>query len=201
MAGLYRFSCVAKIGFLVLISAYAGTSFARHGEMPNRIPEAPPYNLAEAQDNPPPYENTWTNTSPTLHCASCHPRIFEEWNGSMKANAWRDPGWRGAFLLVSRLTSTDGDCDIPNPPDGTPRASINPFANSDCTSSYDTGEGIHTTSGSGSLMDDFCARCHMPTNYVDAYRLQDVVTDPSGQKPRKPAKPPSTVETTFAKEN
>ncbi|MFP3939339.1 MAG: DUF3105 domain-containing protein [Thermoanaerobaculia bacterium] len=59
------------------------------------------------------------------------------------------------------------------------KSSINPFANGDCTSTFDIGTTTHTTSGSGSLFDDFCAHCHMPTNYVDD--VTDVITDqPSG---------------------
>ena len=61
-------------------------------------------------------------------CQSCHRRIFEDWAGSMMANAWRDPAWRGAFLLAARQSSTDGDCEAPSPPDGTARARLNPFA-------------------------------------------------------------------------
>ncbi|HYU32911.1 MAG TPA: Ig-like domain-containing protein, partial [Thermoanaerobaculia bacterium] len=100
------------------------------------------------------------------------------WNGSMMSNAWRDPGWRGAFLLISRLTATDGNCDIPNPPDGTAKSQINPFANTDCTSTFNIGTTTHTTSGSGSLLDDFCARCHMPANYIDNVPLANVTNDP-----------------------
>jgi hypothetical protein len=101
----------------------------------------------------------------------------------MMSNAWRDPGWRGAFLLISRLTATDGNCDVPNPPDGSARALINPFANGDCTSTFNIGVSSHTTSGSGSLLDDFCSRCHMPANYVDNIPLANVTNDPpSGQQ-------------------
>ena len=67
---------------------------------------------------------------------------------------------------------------MPNPPDGTARALINPFANADCTSTFNLGVSSHTTSGSGSLLDDFCARCHMPANYVDNVPLANVTNDP-----------------------
>lgn len=45
---------------------------------------------------------------------------------------------------------------------------INPFANANDTSTFNMGASTATYTGSGSLMDDFCSRCHMPTNYVDA---------------------------------
>ena len=92
---------------------------ARHGELPNRIPEAAPYNVTEAESYPPPYEDKWTTINQPGLCAGCHTQIFQEWNGSMMANSWRDPGWRGAFFLLSRMTATNGDCAIPPPPDGT----------------------------------------------------------------------------------
>lgn len=150
---------------------------ARHGELPNRIPEEAPYNLEEAKINQPPYEVHWTTgNSPTV-CAGCHQKIFKGWNGSMMANSWRDPVWRAAFLLISRLTATDGNCGTPEPPDGTPRAKVNPYANEDCTSTFDLGTEKYTTKGSGSLLDDFCSRCHMPTNYIDQIAFDDVKKD------------------------
>ena len=64
-------------------------------------PEAAPYNGTEAKASPPPYEDKWiTITHPRLY-AGCHPQIFQEWHGSRMANSWRDPGWRGAFFLLS----------------------------------------------------------------------------------------------------
>ena len=169
-------------GLLIGCLGFAGGAQARHGELPNRIPEPPPYHIDEANTYAPPFESKWTSQNGIDSCAGCHPRVFEEWNGSMKANAWRDPGWRGAFLLVARLTSTDGNCDIPDPPDGTAKATINPFANTNCTSTFNIGTTTHTTSASGSLMDDFCARCHMPSNYVDAYPKANIVTDAGTNK-------------------
>lgn len=167
------------VGCLGLVGAVQ----ARYLELPNRIPEPPPYQIEEAATYPPPWESKWNSVNDVNTCASCHPRVFEEWNGSMKANAWRDPGWRGAFLLVARLTATDGNCDIPNPPDGTTRALHNPFANaSNCTSTFDVGTTTHTTSGSGSLMDHFCSRCHMPANYADAFPVASIQTDAGTNK-------------------
>lgn len=146
--------------------------------LPNRIPEPAPYNVNEAQFFPPPYESNWNGASNPGVCDTCHTRIFNEWNGSMMSNSWRDPGWRGAFLLIARLTATDGNCDTPNPPDGSPRLLINPFANGDCTSTFNIGASNHTTSGSGSLLDGFCSRCHMQANYVDNIPLSGVAPDP-----------------------
>jgi hypothetical protein len=154
---------------------------ARHGELPNRIPEPPPYNVSEAQFYPPPFESKWEGNNNPGVCSSCHTPIWNQWNGSMMSNSWRDPGWRAAFLLISRLTSTDGNCDTPNPPDGSPKALLNPFANGDCTSTFNLGTTNHTMSGSGSLLDGFCSRCHMTANYIDNIPLANITTDqPSG---------------------
>ena len=170
-------------GTLVTLVCLASAGHTRHGEMPNRIPEAAPYDVSEAAFYPPPYEDKWVGINNPTQCAGCHARIFQEWNGSMMANSWRDPGWRGAFLLLSRMTATDGNCDIPSPPDGTPKAQLNPFANADCSSTFNMGTMTHTTTGSGSLLDDFCSRCHMPTNYIDQIPLSHVQRDtPSGRR-------------------
>ena len=149
-------------------------------ELKNRIPEAAPYVTAEAQFFPPPFEQYWTGTGHPGQCQSCHQRIFQEWSGSMMANAWRDPAWRGAFLLSARQTSTSGDCEVPDPPDGTARARHNPFAlPGECASRFDLGDTTQRLSRPGSLLDGFCSRCHMPSNYVDNIPLHDVVTDQS----------------------
>jgi Bacterial Ig-like domain len=166
----------SALALTFLVVAYAAR--ARHGELPNRIPEPAPYNVGEAQFFPPPFESDWNGADNPGVCNSCHGRIFGEWNGSMMSNSWRDPGWRGAFLLIARLTATDGNCDTPNPPDGTARALLNPFANADCTSTFNLGTTTYTMSGSGSLLDSFCSRCHMPANYVDNVPLAGVAPDP-----------------------
>src|SRR5262252_1326822 len=137
-------------------------------ELPNRIPEAPPYVLAEAQAFPPPYEEYWLGQNHVGQCRNCHQKIFDQWNGSMMSNSWRDPVWRAAFLLLARAVSTNGNCDTPQPPDGTPRAAPNPFAKPGaCASRFDVGDGLFEVSRPGSLLDGFCSRCHMPTNYID----------------------------------
>jgi hypothetical protein len=156
----------------------APLTFGHLGELPNRIPEAAPYNTAEAKVHRPPYDSYFSGPGSTAVCAGCHQQIFAEWNGSMMANSWRDPAWRGAFLLIARLTSRDGSCDIPNPPDGTKKAKLNPFANDDCTSTFDLGTKQHTMSGSGSLLDGFCSRCHMPANYIDSVKYENITRDP-----------------------
>jgi hypothetical protein len=97
----------------------------------------------------------------------------------MMANSWRDPIWRAAFLLLARATSANGECDTPEPPDGTPRASHNPFAKpGQCASEFDIGTQMYTVSRPGSLLDAFCSRCHMPTNYLDNVPLRNVKVDP-----------------------
>jgi hypothetical protein len=138
--GLKKTSIIGFLGFLAItffLLAFVSNSFARHGELPNRIPEAAPYNVDEAAFFPPPFEGDWTGTNSPGTCDGCHTRIWNDWNGSMMSNAWRDTGWRGAFLLVARLTATDGNCDTPNPPDATTRALINPFADgANCSSTW-----------------------------------------------------------------
>ncbi len=182
----------SALGALVL-GLGASSAWARHGEeniLTNRIPEPAPYVVSEtttgggafgAPHTGVPFESLWNTTDNVGSCDGCHTTLWNQWNGAMMSNAWRDPGWRGAFLLVARLTSTDGDCDIPNPPDGTARAVINPFTTAGCTSTFNNGTANVVYNGSGSLMDDFCSRCHMPTNYIDA--VTTVTSDaPSGQE-------------------
>ncbi|HYU31393.1 MAG TPA: hypothetical protein VEW48_04465, partial [Thermoanaerobaculia bacterium] len=72
--------------------ALAWRAQANHGTLPNRIPEPAPYDVAEAQFYPPPFEGAWEGANNPGVCDSCHGRIFNEWNGSMMSNAWRDPG-------------------------------------------------------------------------------------------------------------
>ena len=178
----------SRIAPLVLcVSALVAALFAaapvsaRHGELPNHIPEPAPYDTDEAMAFPPPYDHYFATSGNPQTCGTCHTQIFAEWNGSMMSNAWRDPGWRAAFFLIARLTATDGDCDTPLPPDGTKKSHLNPFANKDCTSTFDIGSP-HTTKGSGSLLDGFCSRCHMPTNYIDQVHPKNVQIEPSGQE-------------------
>jgi hypothetical protein len=148
-------------------------------DIPNRFPEAAPYVVAEAQAFPPPYHDHWEQEDSPGQCRTCHEKIFDEWNGSMMSNSWRDPAWRAAFLLLARATSTNGECDTPNPPDGSPKATHNPFADKgQCSSTFDIGTGKYTVSRQGSLLDFFCARCHMPTDYVDNVPLKNVRFDP-----------------------
>src|SRR5215471_10286131 len=148
-------------------------------DLPNRLPEAAPYVLAEAQAFPPPYHEHWEREGSPGSCQSCHKTIFDEWNGSMMSNSWRDPAWRAAFLLLSRATSANGECDTPEPPDGTPKESHNPFADKGkCSSTFDLGTQRYTVSRPGSLLDFFCSRCHMPTDYVDNIPLKNVQFDP-----------------------
>jgi hypothetical protein len=160
-------------------AVYLGSRTRYERELPNRIPEAAPYVVAEARVFPPPYEEAWTTENHPGQCRSCHRKIFDEWNGSMMSNSWRDPVWRAAFLLLARATSTDGDCGTPDPPDGTAKAKLNPFAvPGECASTFDTGTGHATLSRPGSVLDFFCSRCHMPTNYADNVPLRSVQTDP-----------------------
>lgn len=209
----YRFAGIIA-AFICMAAMISSPVFARHGEegfLTNRIPEPAPYVVSETTANadlggvpgdfaPPPFEDLWNGINDTGSCSGCHTGLFDQWNGSMMANAWRDPGWRGAFLLVARLTSTDGCNDTIAAldvnglaPDGTQGydcttdgngklRAINPFSNADGTSTFDMGAGnLATYSGSGALTDDFCSRCHMPTNYIDA-TVAVSLDAPSGQE-------------------
>jgi len=173
------------ISGLLGLGATLGLIAAVHPSLPssdrldNLPPEAAPYLAAEAKEAPPPFESHWNGRLNPGKCATCHRKIFEQWNGSMMSNSWRDPAWRGAFYLVSRLTSTNGDCAVPEPPDGTERARLNPFADSGCSSTFDLGTGHQTLARSGSLLDGFCSQCHMPSNYADNTRHASVKTDPA----------------------
>jgi Bacterial Ig-like domain len=147
-------------------------------DIPNRIPEAAPYVVAEAQVFAPPFHDHWEQEDSPGQCKTCHQKIFDEWNGSMMSNSWRDPAWRAAFLLLSRATSANGECDTPEPPDGTAKATRNPFANpGECSSTFDIGTEKYTTSRPGSLLDFFCSRCHMPTDYIDNIPLKNISID------------------------
>src|SRR5579863_2427375 len=118
---------------------------SKRRDIPNRLPEAAPYVYAEARDAfAPPYHEHWEQEDSPGQCQTCHQKIFDEWNGSMMSNSWRDPAWRAAFLLLSRATSANGECDTPEPPDGTPKALQNPFANKDCSSTFDIGTRSYT---------------------------------------------------------
>ena len=159
-------------------------------DIPNRLPEAAPYVLAEAQAFPPPYHEHWEQEDSPGQCQTCHQKIFDEWNGSMMSNSWRDPAWRAAFLLLSRATSAHGECDTPEPPDGTPKATHNPFANQgECSSTFNIGTQNYKVSRPGSLLDFFCSRCHMPTDYVDNVPIRNVSWDPDRKLEIAPGDP------------
>ena len=83
-----RYPCMKSlVAAVVVVGLWSTPGSARHGELPNRIPEAAPYNVTEAESYPPPYEDKWTTiNNPTL-CAGCHTQIFQQWNGSMMANS------------------------------------------------------------------------------------------------------------------
>ena len=167
------------IATLLLVGFLARQPEPVLADLPNRMPEAAPYITAEAAMFPPPYEELWKTQNHPGQCQTCHQKIFDEWNGSMMSNSWRDPVWRGAFLLLARGLSTNGNCDAPDPPDGTERAHHNPFAKpGECASEFDIGTDHVTLSRPGSLLDGFCSRCHMPTNYLDNVPLRNVSVNP-----------------------
>jgi Bacterial Ig-like domain len=183
--------------FLAVLATTAAVSAAVYqpdqrklNDIPNRLPEAAPYVLAEAQAFPPPYHEHWEQEDSPGQCQTCHQKIFDEWNGSMMSNSWRDPAWRAAFLLLARATSTHGECDTPEPPDGTPKASHNPFANKgECSSTFNIGTQNYKVSRPGSLLDFFCSRCHMPTDYIDNVPFRNVSWDASKKLESAPGDP------------
>src|SRR3954454_22033247 len=101
---------VLKRGALALLAlipcvglvALARQSEPQSGELPNRLPQAAPYDVAEARPLPPPFEEACDATNNPGKSATCHAKIFSEWNGSIISNSWHNPGWRAAFLLASR---------------------------------------------------------------------------------------------------
>src|SRR5215467_11833235 len=180
MIDLKAFKLVVFAGTTLGVTAFVYEPSRRAlNDLPNRIPEAAPYITAEATAFPPPYEENWQGQDNPGQCQTCHAKIFDEWNGSMMSNAWRDPVWRAAFLLLARATSANGECDTPEPPDGTAKAVHDPFANKgECSSTFDLGTEKYKVSRPGSLLDFFCSRCHMPTDYVDNVPLKTVQLDP-----------------------
>jgi hypothetical protein len=181
--------------FLMSVAAVSAIAYrqpSQHNlnDIPNRLPEAAPYVLEEAKALPPPYHDHWEAEDSPGQCQTCHQKIFDEWNGSMMSNSWRDPAWRAAYLLLSRATSAHGECDTPQPPDGTPKESHNPFANKgECSSTFNIGTEKYTVSRPGSLLDFFCSRCHMPTDYTDNFHLKDVTIDPRTKLENAPGDP------------
>src|SRR4051812_41909259 len=90
---------LAKVATAVVTVAVAGALVYRFTpapklDLPSRLPEGAPYVAAEARAFPPPYEEYWQNQNHPGQCRSCHQEIFDEWNGSMMSNSWRDPVWR-----------------------------------------------------------------------------------------------------------
>jgi Big-like domain-containing protein len=187
---------IAKLAALVT-TAFAASALvyfqpdqSKLNDIPNRLPEAAPYVVAEAQAFPPPFHDHWEQEDSPGQCQTCHKKIFDEWNGSMMSNAWRDPVWRAAFLALARATSANGECDTPEPPDGTAKAAHNPFANKgECSSTFDLGTEKYKISRPGSLLDFFCSRCHMPTDYVDNIPLKTVKLDPETHMENAPGDP------------
>jgi hypothetical protein len=165
------------LGVVALV--YPGT--AARAELPNRIPEAAPYVTAEAEFFPPPFEESWQGVNHPGQCQTCHTRIFDEWNGSMMANAWRDPAWRAAFLLSAATDFDAGQLRCAVAAGWHRKGGPQPVCRRMCDPVRPRRAGHFSMSRPGSLVDGFCSRCHMPTNYVDNVPLQNVSLDqPSG---------------------
>lgn len=172
------FKLIVLLVTVIAVGAMVHQPNVNRNDIPNRLPEAAPYNYTEAKAIAPPYEDHWAQEDNPGQCQTCHQTIFNEWNGSMMSNSWRDPIWRAAFFALSKAVSASGECDTPEPPDGTEKAVHNPFANKgECSSTFDIGTEHYKVSRSGSLLDAFCSRCHMPTNYIDNIPLRNVKVD------------------------
>ena len=72
-----------------------------------------------------------------------------------------------------------------------PRARHNPFAdrNELRVARSTSADGRHRLARPGSLLDGFCSRCHMPSNYVDNVPLHDVARRPAQRARARPARP------------
>src|SRR5262249_48709467 len=57
----------------------------------------------------------------------------------------------------------------------------------ECASEFDIGTQHVTLSRPGSLLDAFCSRCHMPTNYLDNVPLRNITMDPNTHLESAPA--------------
>ena len=97
----------------------------------------------------------------------------------MMSNSWRDPVWRARVPAAgARGVDQRRLRHARRRPTARPRRTHNPFAlPGQCASSFDIGTGKVTVSRPGSLLDAFCSRCHMPTNYVDNVPLRNVKID------------------------
>ena len=109
----------------------------------------------------------------------------------MMSNSWRDPVWRAAFLLLARPISTDGDCDMPTPPDGTRQGHAQPVRR--CRDMrLDVRHRRPASSpcrAPARCWTRFCSRCHMPTNYVDNVPLRNVTLDAATGLEHAPRRP------------
>ena len=91
---------------MVVATFMAPPVLARHGEahiLTTRIADPAPYEYTETVGGGggiqnPPFENLWTGDNHVGGCDGCHTGLWTQWNGSMMANAWRDPGLRGGGM-------------------------------------------------------------------------------------------------------
>ena len=76
-------------------------------------------------------------------------------------------------------TSTDGDCDTPAAARRHAQGAPQPVrdAGRAARPSSTSAPATRRVSRPGSLLDGFCSRCHMPTNYVDNVPLHNVTRD------------------------
>ena len=142
-----------------------------------------PTSTQEARFFPPPFEEYWQNDRPSRPVPVLPPadlrRVERLDDGQRLARSGlarglpplRPPDLDRRRLRHARRRRT-----------ARARARHNPFAHGDeCVSRFDLGDAHHDVSRPGSLIDGFCSRCHMPTNYVDNVPLHHVTTDaPSG---------------------
>ena len=143
------------------------------------FPEAAPYLTSEAQVFPPPYEEYWATQNHPGQCARLPPqdlrrveRVDDVELVARSGLARRVPAARARGVDERRVRHAGAARRHAQGARTTRSRSPG-----QCASAFDIGTGKFTVSRPGSLLDAFCSRCHMPTNYVDNVPLRNVKLD------------------------
>ena len=95
------------VSAIVLVVLWGVLGHTRHGDLPNRIPEPPPYNVTEAEVYPPPYEDKWTTINhPLLSRRTAPPRSSR--NGQWTQVPQRLSQGRNARMTLRATDLTTG---------------------------------------------------------------------------------------------